>query len=547
MLIGAPIVVQCKKYRPARQAIGHGYIDSPYIKFSDIDDDDECITGAADELRKECEMIVKKKTERDIGDEISQRSSTRRSSQQSIAGMLIGETAEMDASIAHLKSAHEEKPQYTSEDIYNAKISALGMRYDKENRTVAVPELSEFLDMIGNSTKQSQREAVWSTMETIQSSLSTNRHFLYRNIDFPDMSKLGLSYLGQGTWSSDPIESLNMTTSNGFVINMILPDTPAMMKTKAETEDVNAAEDALHEHHSKKSKIDTSFSSLSEISNLSHLLSAMANSVGIYHLYFKMDVNDLDSLPTMAFYVVKLADRLTLWESRIWYKKNRADSVMLFYYVLNQVCTMQSCYVKTMKDVVVTGRILRKDLANIPINNYATAQRIFEDTMIVLDRAFLGSAEVPSTPLWKNSPAKKRADEKELKKIYDLMSPRDSGIKKEKKDKDKDRRNGIRDDRKGGKLPNKGSSEGWIKCKNNNLSLPGLCFNKDYKLCKSNVRDDEKCLWGEKCNNDHSHFAGLTRDRQKSMVTSVDKNDTQEFVGVDEKLLAELRDEIKKG
>ena len=422
MLIGAPIVVRCKKYRPARQAIGHGYIDSPYIKFSDIDDDDECITGAADELRKECEMIVKKNMERDIGDEISQRSSTRRSSQQSIAGMLIGEAAEMDASVAYLKTDHEEKSQYTSEDIYKAKISALGMRYDKEKRTATVPELSEFLDMIGNSTKQSQRDAVRSTMETIQASLSTEHHFLYRNIDFPDMSKLGLSYLGQGTWSSDPIETLNMTTSNGFVVDMILPDTPAMMKTKAETEDVNAAEDALHEHHSKKSKIDTSFSSLSEISNLSHLLSATANSVGIYHLYFKMDVNDLDSLPTMAFYVVQLADRLTLWESRTWYKKNRADSVMLFYYVLNQVCTMQSCYVKTMKDVVVTGRILRKDFVNVPVNHYATAQRIFDDTMIVLDRAFLGSAEVPSTPLWKNSPAKKRIDEKELKKMYDLMS-----------------------------------------------------------------------------------------------------------------------------
>ena len=538
----------CKKYLPHRPAIGHGYIDSPFIKLSDIDDDDECINDAAEELRKECEKIVKKRMARDIEDEISQKMSTRRSSQQSLSGMVIGDTIEADANAAGLKTAHEGKPQYTSEDILNSRISALGMHYDPEKRTATLPILSEFLDLIGNTTKQSQREAVWSTMETIQGTLSKNEHFLYRNIDFPEMSKLGLSYLGQGTWSSDPIENLDMTTSNGFVINMILPDSPAMMKSKAEAEDVNAAEDALNEHHSKKSKIDTSFSSLSEISNLSHLLSAMANSVGIFHLYFKMDVNDLDSLPTMVSYVVRFSDRLTQLESRIWYKKNRAESVKLFYYVLNQICTMQSCYVRTMKDVVVTGRILRKDLDNIPVDSYAIAQRIFDDTMIVLDRAFLGSAEVPSTPLWKNSPAKKRADEKDLKKMYELMSPRDKAIKKEipRKDIDKDRRNNNCDDRRSGKLSNNGSSEGWIKCKNNNLSLPGLCFNKDYKLCKSNVRDNEKCHWGDKCNNDHSHFAGLTRDRQKAMVKSVDRNNTQEFVGVDDKLLAELREEVKK-
>jgi len=129
-----------------------------------------------------------------------------------------------------------------------------------------------------------------------------------------------------------------------------------------------------------------------------------------------------------------------------------------------------------------------------------------------------------------------------MKKFTDLMSPRGNN----KKDTSKDRRdsnankNGQNKKQKTG-----GDTSGWISCKSNNLQLPRALFNKDYSLCKSNARDDATCPFGSKCLNDHTPFEGLDRAKQKALVKFVDKDSKHQFVGVDEKLLEEIREELK--
>ena len=97
------------------------------------------------------------------------------------------------------------------------------------------------------------------------------------------------------------------------------------------------------------------------------------------------------------------------------------------------------------------------------------------------------------------------------------------------------------------KIPKLGEAMGWLSCiDTTNLNLPQKCFNGEYRLCKSEIRTNVKCQFGERCHNKHDHFHELSRDKQKAMVKLIDKKSKMEFVGINEGLLAEICEEIKK-
>ena len=77
------------------------------------------------------------------------------------------------------------------------------------------------------------------------------------------------------------------------------------------------------------------------------------------------------------------------------------------------------------------------------------------------------------------------------------------------------------------------------------MSLPGPLFNSTYKLCKTAARDGVKCQNGQ-CKKDHSWIDKLPRDKAKALVKHVDSTESLSFVNVNEKFLAELREEIAK-
>ena len=106
--------------------------------------------------------------------------------------------------------------------------------------------MSRFVPLFSKSSlKTTQREAVSSTLESIEDLLTKENHFLYRSMEIPAYNKISLSYLGLGIWFADLVESLEMTMSNGFVINMSLPDNQATAKAKTKSSDMNIAEEAL--------------------------------------------------------------------------------------------------------------------------------------------------------------------------------------------------------------------------------------------------------------------------------------------------------------
>ena len=80
-----------------------------------------------------------------------------------------------------------------------------------------------------------------------------------------------------------------------------------------------------------------------------------------------------------------------------------------------------------------------------PLMYFERSYDIFKVTMKMLDQEYFGSLDVMPFTLWRNVSAKKRADKKEMKKMGNLMSPRDNSNRK---DKDKDRCNSGNGDNK---------------------------------------------------------------------------------------------------
>lgn len=522
-----------RQYLPAQPPTGHSYVDTPFFKLDQIDEDDELINGFVEELQEECEKIASNNMAR-ANDSQSAPATAPTDSIE-----IVTPTQERE----QLKPAA--KPTYTETDYQRARVTALGMHYDPATGKLTKPVISEYYEAIMNMTsKKDQRDAVNQTLESVEDSLAQSSNFLYRAMDLPKMSNIGASYLGQGLMASDPVTSLDINTSTGFVLNMVMPDTQAMAKEKAEAADLNYAEEAIGEHHSKKAKLDTTFQSIKEIGGLNSFLAIIANGMGVQHLLFKFDVESTAPIPSVAYYIYNLALHMTSKRARKWLKNNRADNQQLFYYVLNQVLAILACVAGASKDVLVTTAILSESLDQVPNQPYKTAHRVYESTLECIERVLLNSQEVPQSALWRSAPAKKRQDDKEAKKIAELLSPRANNNNK--KDTSKERRDSDAN-KKGQNKKQKaeGDTSGWISCKSNNLQLPKELFNQDYHLCKSEARDDTTCPWGPKCNNDHTHFVDLDRAKQKAMVKSVDKNPKLEFVGIDEKLLEEIREEIK--
>ena len=103
-------------------------------------------------------------------------------------------------------------------------------------------------------------------------------------MEMPAYNKISLSYLGLGIWYTDLVESLKMTISSGFEVNMSLPDNQVTAKVKVQSAGMNIAEEALGEHHSKNSRLDTNVTIAAELSglNLNSVLSTLVNLIGIF-------------------------------------------------------------------------------------------------------------------------------------------------------------------------------------------------------------------------------------------------------------------------
>ena len=232
----------------------------------------------------------------------------------------------------------------------------------------------------------------------------------------PKIEKITAAYIAQGQFSDEAIKSLDMTTSRGVVVPALMPDSATTAAAKSEQEYLNIAEEAMGEHDTKRTKLQTSFTTVSELVGINSLLGLLGNLLVLFLLYYKFDLEGggvVSSLPSVAEYTLNFAEIITSKRARGWMKSYPNLRPQLLHYVLNQVISVCSGFARASQDVLVTTSIAREAISSILTRHYETAHQIYESTMDTLERIFLNSTTVPSSAIWEASSAKKRIEEKE--------------------------------------------------------------------------------------------------------------------------------------
>ena len=388
-----------KKYLPnSPSSTGYSVIDSPFIKPDEIDEDDEDLEDDVDALAEECLSLV-----------------TASHTSPSPPAEVVTPTKLPAKSSSD--NENDKAVAQSEKDAQANRLAALGATYEPTSGKISLPTVSTFFPSIRDATsKAAQREAITDTITSISETFNDSEHFLIRSADPPIFDRITLAHIGKGKWSSTTVDTLEAKSSVGLTIPQLMPDTNSTANQKRENEGAIEAEADLDEHASKRTKMDTTFTTAGEITNIGFLLSTQANILLILTLYFAFSVTGGSApIPSLAFYNLELAKIITSKTAKDWYKSHGHKREEFLYYAMNQLIAITTCYAKAVKDVMVISAINRGAPSDVPTKHYALAHEIFKDTTQVLARVFLNSATIPSNDLFNSSSVKKKAADKEKK------------------------------------------------------------------------------------------------------------------------------------
>lgn len=511
-----------KQYLPKSAPTGHPVIDSPFMIPQVVDEDDKELVEAAEAIANECTLLVRAQLEKMVG-----------------AKAPVDAIDSASGETTSSKAAKSTAKEISDDDYFNGRIMGLGLSYDSGTGKFSMPTLSKFISAIRDSpSKSMKREQAQSCIENIGNLLSKSMHYLARAADFPKLQTIVTSHFASGKFAIEVIESLETTTSgDGAIISMLLPDSNATAKAKADDKNQFLSEEAVGEHHSKRTAIPTSFTSINELTNINAVIALLGNILQLWLMYFDFDYNSLGSVPSMVHYALEIGNVLTSTEAKHWLKANPGDKQKLFYYVVSQTMSIMTAIARASRNVLVTTAIIKSEVDSIPTNDYALADRIFKESISRVQAIFLNSDTIPSTKLWMNSAAKKRLDDKDRKSLIASLAgstPRGNGD---------ERKRSLKGPEREGKRTKTDDfgKKGYVVCSENNFQLPKVLHNKGFKLCRSAIKDNHECPFKKNCAFEHVWFTELTEAQQKALVKHVDETDSLSFVNIEEKDLAKIR------
>lgn len=547
-----------KKYLPSTPSPrGYGTIPSPFIKPNPVGDDDEKLNEDVDNLSDELKEFLDRRI-------------------QSLAPHMVQGTPQKSnqrrESLMEIDSPMKEKDENTEAEQAALRTLAYGAVYDHETKRVTVPHLNSLFMAVNEMKKKAnQREKTASTLNSLQATLAKGTHYVARMVDLPKMDVITLGFISQGRVSTEPPEMLTDTQANGFNLLQLLPDSASAAKAKKVKESTANKEEVLDEHFSKRTKLNTEYCTVSELNGMSFLQAGLGNLTAVNLFYFNFDLSGMTSKPSIAAYMLDLNETITTLKARRWLKQNADKRVKFIFYVVNQVNAIMACFGQAQQDVLVLNAI--KEEEDIPSENYEMAHQVLVDTKNVISRIFLNSTEIPETNLYTTSEQYRKAEEKKTKKLLSELKSSNSGNDGSgNNNRNNGRRQSVAGNRNNnatatnGTTGNGGGSggggnsantntykspdqlgvgngnEGYIESNLERLNFPPELHNNGFKLCKSSIRNGQKCSFGDRCNFLHTDkIEDLPQDKQKSLVKWVDDTEGVTFKGVQDSVLTKIR------
>ena len=117
-----------------------------------------------------------------------------------------------------------------------------------------------------------------------------------RSVDIPKMEKIVLANLGICKCDTNLLQSIDQADEEGIMINMMIADSDAVARSKSERGNLAEAEEILGEHHSKRAKLDNTFTAGGELHNVNGLITILSNILCLCNFWFKFEMEDGSSL-----------------------------------------------------------------------------------------------------------------------------------------------------------------------------------------------------------------------------------------------------------
>jgi hypothetical protein len=265
------------------------------------------------------------------------------------------------------------------------------------------------------SIKDMGRSLTAALMQT-EKTFHDSCHFLLRTANLPLLQARVTRYIATGLVHELPLKSLGEKIFQGFSIIMMLADSKETKEAKRTAAGRILAEDAVGESNEKKTKIDTSFIPVENVSKIADLLTLLSNEIARQALLLKMtpeivtqDSSWLHSAMDRVAKAVTDRSRCKLWKAT---HEGTIKETKLIMLGINRVVDIAAELFSSFDHTKLKMAAEDPALWSImPTEPFETAEAELKDLLLELKRVFTGvNSAVPDCTIYENSDAKSRFD-----------------------------------------------------------------------------------------------------------------------------------------
>ena len=439
-----------------------------------------------------------------------------------------------------------------------ARDMLLGARWTdfKLKDEVSPPVFTTLSTLIHECSSKAEMTTVCSSgLRTNAKKLSESRDFALRHVSLPSYEPVMDAYMAIAQVHPHNLDSLTDCKTSGITYSSFFSDTAQSIALKNKDKSQAAAEDALEESDIHRTKLQTTFTPVTQVTGFQTVLSCNTNSLNYFTAKYVFDYNSKSytlDWPNYAAYLREVSDLLTGEESKIWLKKFQGTSneIQLAYYIISSMNSILARLGGVLDDQECLMNATPTRFHLVSVRGFYAAERSFTTLKDTIENCLCEAIEPPTSPLWNSSEAKRVKEQRELM-IHNQKwnTGRGATAAHSPAPVKSDRKSKATHEPQAGKAAGQPKRKthhgtnleclgpdgkvGFIICPDPTAN--GLKFPTDldaerpgtgFSICKNYYRHGSKCNYGATCNRIHTHPKDLPLDKGKSLWTFMASNTT---------------------
>jgi hypothetical protein len=282
-----------------------------------------------------------------------------------------------------------------------AKLANLG--WDRASNTIHLPTLTENGEWLYRSPdRASINEAMANMFANIPEALASSTDFLHREVDLPHHDPLVYAQYATSYYETSSMQSIELTgeSKKRFRYFYLVPDSKSLAEERESASYDREAEELLGESKENLSKVKTTITTSTAISNVNHLRAYLANICAVIETQFACDLALVD-IHTPAMFIVARTIALHLSSSsmRAHLKKSNRPHKPLVLWTVQMLDQLSILITHPLRHTKNTFLLASGKLHEIASDKFTEAFELLDDCVSTLRKFECGTGTIPSCPL----------------------------------------------------------------------------------------------------------------------------------------------------